>query len=85
MNPELITTTDEQVDQEKKEPEIVPVDGENVESASKRLTYEEEFEVQRDVAFKVVFFFIAFIIFCFALLFVYHKLQQASIPQRENK
>lgn len=37
------------------------------------LTQPEDLEVQRDIAFKVVFFFVAFVAACFGLLYVYHR------------
>lgn len=45
----------------------------------------EELEEQRDIAFKVVFFFVSFIAVCFGLLYVYHRMQQASIDKEEEK
>lgn len=41
--------------------------------------------MQREVAFKVVFFFVTFIIFCFGLLYVYHRIQQAALTPAERK
>jgi lipopolysaccharide export LptBFGC system permease protein LptF len=53
-----------------------------VPKSSSKLTQEEEFQMQRQVALKVVFFFVSFIFVCFGLLYLYHRIQQASIPQR---
>jgi hypothetical protein len=36
----------------------------------------EEIEMQRDIAFKIVYFFIAFIIMTFGLLYAYYKVDQ---------
>jgi hypothetical protein len=46
---------------------------------------EEELQEQRDIAFKVVFFFVSFIAVCFGLLYVYHRMQQAAIDKEEDK
>ena len=43
------------------------------------LTQPEDLEVQREIAFKVVFFFVAFIAACFGLLYVYHRVTQEAV------
>ncbi|CDW72422.1 UNKNOWN [Stylonychia lemnae] len=72
---EIIVTSDE--DQLKQKDLSVPAD-------QSKLTEQEQFEIQREVAFKVVMFFITFIILCFALLYVYHRIQQASHPEQSK-
>jgi cytochrome c oxidase assembly protein Cox11 len=42
-------------------------------------------EEQREVAFKVVSFFIMLIIASFALLYIYHKCNQEGKSQRQKK
>lgn len=54
-------------------------------TATPKMTQQEEFEAQRDIAFKVVFFFTSFIVFCFGMLYVYHRMQQAALPESEKK
>jgi hypothetical protein len=44
----------------------------------------EEIEMQRDVAFKIVYFFIAFIIMTFGLLYAYYKVDQKE-QEREQR
>lgn len=46
----------------------------NIEEEVKTMTAEEELDMQRDIAFRVVVFFISFIIACFGLLYVYHRI-----------
>ena len=48
-------------------------------------SFDEDLDAQRDVAFRVVFFFISFILFCFGMLYLYHKLQQSAIPNEKDK
>jgi hypothetical protein len=54
--------------EEKKEEEVITP------TKTTTLTEEEELDIQRNIAFNVVFFFVAFIAVCFILLYVYHKL-----------
>jgi hypothetical protein len=51
-----------------------------------RITYltPEEIEQQRDIAFKIVYFFIAFIIMTFGLLYAYYKVDQKE-QERERR
>ena len=44
----------------------------------------EEVEMQRDIAFKIVYFFIAFIIMTFGLLYAYYKVDQKE-QEREQR
>jgi hypothetical protein len=44
----------------------------------------EEIQMQRDVAFKIVYFFIAFIIMTFGLLYAYYKVDQKE-QEREQR
>ena len=44
----------------------------------------EEIEMQRDIAFKIVYFFIAFIIMTFGLLYAYYKVDQKE-QEREQR
>jgi formate-dependent phosphoribosylglycinamide formyltransferase (GAR transformylase) len=45
----------------------------------------EELERQKEIAFKVVFFFIGFICFTFFLLYLYHRMVQQSLNAEEQK
>lgn len=49
------------------------------------LPNEEELAAQRDIAFKVVFFFVGFIFVCFGLLYVYHRIHQAAAAPSQQK
>lgn len=51
---------------------------------SKTYLTPEEIEMQRDVAFKIVYFFIAFIIMTFGLLYAYYKVDQKE-QEREQR
>lgn len=44
----------------------------------------EEIEAQRDIAFKIVYFFISFIIMTFGLLYAYYKVDQKE-QERERR
>ena len=46
---------------------------------------EEEMEIQREIAFKVVFFFVGFICLCFGLLYAYHRMTQNVTKQEEKQ
>eukprot|EP00347_Sterkiella_histriomuscorum_P003857 403362673 len=85
---QIIDQKDAPIFVEKKSDDTIQVitdDGSKDVIVDPKLTEEEEFEMQREVAFKVVFFFVTFIVFCFGLLYVYHRIQQASIPPSEKK
>ena len=51
------------------------------EGDTKVLTIEE----QREVAFKVVFFFIGLIAASFAILYIYHRMTQANVKSVREK
>ena len=51
---------------------------------SKTYLTPEEIEMQRDIAFKIVYFFIAFIIMTFGLLYAYYKVDQKE-QEREKR
>lgn len=51
---------------------------------SKTYLTPEEIEMQRDIAFKIVYFFIAFIIMTFGLLYAYYKVDQKE-QERESR
>ena len=44
----------------------------------------EELQLQREIAFKIVYFFIAFIIMTFGLLYAYYKVDQKE-QEREQR
>lgn len=59
-------------------PDVIPAPTEEAASttpAAAPLT-EEEVQAQRDMAFKITYFFMAFTAFTFFLLYVYYKLDQ---------
>jgi len=45
----------------------------------------EELERQREIAFKIVYFFIGFIIFTFGLLYAYYKVDQKEQEEEKRK
>ena len=45
----------------------------------------DEFDKQREMAFKIMYFFLSFIILTFMMLYVYYKLDQKHMLEDERK
>jgi len=63
---------------EEKAPETVPTTFEGIDWESM------DMEQQREIAFKIVYFFIAFVMMTFGLLFLYYKLDQKEQAKEER-
>jgi ATP-dependent Zn protease len=72
------TTTTQNNDEEQTSTPATVVVVETDSSLPNQLT-PEELERQKEIAFKVVFFFIGFICFTFFLLYLYHRMVQNSL------
>ena len=53
---------------------LVPKKTDSIEESSSMLTNEEDLEVQRDIAVKVILYFLLFIGACFGILYIYHAM-----------
>ena len=46
---------------------------------------QDELDMQRDIAFKIVYFFIVFIVATFGLLYAYFQMNKKELEEEERK
>lgn len=78
-------TTENNNEEQTSNPATTVVVDTNIDSSLPNQLTPEELERQKEIAFKVVFFFIGFICFTFFLLYLYHRMVQNSLNADQEK